>query len=36
MKNRESEIYYAREQAELIEAMAQLAAIEKLRKISKH
>ena len=30
--NRESELDYARAQAELIEAMAQLAAIDKLRK----
>lgn len=36
LKSRESEIDYARAQAELIEAMAQLAAIEKLRKRSKH
>ena len=32
MKNRESELDYAKAQAELIEAMAQLAAIDKLRK----
>ncbi len=32
MKNKQSELDYARAQAELIEAMAQLAAIEKLRK----
>lgn len=32
MKNKESELDYARAQAELIEAMAQLAAIDKLRK----
>jgi len=32
MKNRESEMDYAKAQAELIEAMAQLAAIDKLRK----
>ncbi|MBL0011789.1 MAG: F0F1 ATP synthase subunit epsilon [Nitrosomonas sp.] len=32
MSNRESELDYARAQAELIEAMAQLAAIDKLRK----
>jgi len=32
MKNKESEMDYAKAQAELIEAMAQLAAIDKLRK----
>jgi len=32
MKNRESELDYAKAQAELIEATAQLAAIDKLRK----
>lgn len=32
MKNKESELDYAKAQAELIEAMAQLAAIDKLRK----
>ncbi len=32
MQNRESELDYAKAQAELIEAMAQLAAIDKLRK----
>lgn len=32
MKNRESELDYAKAQAELMEAMAQLAAIDKLRK----
>ena len=32
MKNKQSEVDYARAQAELMEAMAQLAAIEKLRK----
>ncbi|MBY0474602.1 MAG: F0F1 ATP synthase subunit epsilon [Nitrosomonas sp.] len=32
MKNKESELDYVRAQAELIEAMAQLAAIDKLRK----
>lgn len=32
MKNRESELDYAKAQAELIEAMAQLAAIDKIRK----
>ena len=32
MRNRESELDYAKAQAELIEAMAQLAAIDKLRK----
>lgn len=32
MTNKQSELDYARAQAELIEAMAQLAAIEKLRK----
>lgn len=32
MANRESEIDYARAQAELVEAVAQLAAIQKLRK----
>lgn len=32
MKNRESEIDYARAQAELMEATAQLAAIQKIRK----
>jgi|GEM_PF-5821477 len=32
MKNKISEIEYARAQAELIEATAQLAAIQKLRK----
>lgn len=32
IKNRESELDYAKAQAELIEAMAQLAAIDKLRK----
>lgn len=32
MKNHESELDYAKAQAELIEAMAQLAAIDKLRK----
>lgn len=32
MKNRESELDYAKAQAELIEAMAQLAANDKLRK----
>lgn len=32
MKNRESELDYARAQAELMEAAAQLAAIDKLRK----
>src|SRR5574337_1053784 len=32
LKNRESELDYARAQAELMEAMAQLAAIDKLRK----
>lgn len=32
MKNRDSELDYAKAQAELIEAMAQLAAIDKLRK----
>ncbi len=32
MKNRESELDYVKAQAELIEAMAQLAAIDKLRK----
>ncbi len=32
MKNRESEMDYARAQAELMEAAAQLAAIDKLRK----
>ncbi len=32
MKNRESELDYAKAQAELIEAMAQLTAIDKLRK----
>ena len=32
MKNRQSELDYAKAQAELIEAMAQLAAIDKLRK----
>lgn len=32
MKNRESELDYARAQAELAEAMSQLAAIDKLRK----
>ncbi|UJP06008.1 MAG: F0F1 ATP synthase subunit epsilon [Nitrosomonas sp.] len=36
MKNRQSELDYAKAQAELIEAMAQLAAIEKLRKRGKH
>ncbi len=34
IKNRKSELDYARAQAELIEAAAQLAAIEKLRKRS--
>ncbi|MBP7953823.1 MAG: F0F1 ATP synthase subunit epsilon [Nitrosomonas sp.] len=32
LKNRESDIDYAKAQAELMEAMAQLAAIDKLRK----
>lgn len=32
MKNKESELDYVKAQAELIEAMAQLAAIDKLRK----
>lgn len=32
IKNRESDLDYAKAQAELIEAMAQLAAIDKLRK----
>lgn len=32
MKNKESELDYVRAQAELIEAMSQLAAIDKLRK----
>ena len=32
MRNKQSELDYAKAQAELIEAMAQLAAIEKLRK----
>ena len=32
MKNRESELDYAKAQAELMEAMAQLSAIDKLRK----
>lgn len=32
MKNRESELDYAKAQAELMEAMAQLAAIDRLRK----
>ena len=32
MRNRESELDYAKAQAELIEAMAQMAAIDKLRK----
>jgi len=34
MSNRESELDYARAQAELAEAVAQLAAIQKLRKIT--
>jgi F-type H+-transporting ATPase subunit epsilon len=34
MTNRESELDYARAQAELVEAVAQLAAIQKLRKRS--
>ena len=36
MKNRESDIDYAQAQAELAEAIAQLAAINKLRKRSGH
>jgi len=36
MKNKSSEVDYAKAQGELMEAMAQLQAIQQLRKITKH